>query len=79
MANINNITNRTSIEHKSVCIKAGIIPGTGYASGFCEYLLGTGATDWYVDDNGKIKKKDKYTEKNSTNQDHRKSRDVECE
>lgn len=57
MANINNITNRTSIEHKSVCIKAGIIPGTGYAAGFCEYLLGTGATDWYVDDNGKIKYK----------------------
>lgn len=48
------ITDRASIEHKAVCIKAGIIPGTGYALKFCEYILGAG-NDWYTEsDDGKI-------------------------
>lgn len=56
MANKSKITDRASIEHKSVCVKAGIIPGTGYAQKFCEYLLGTGASDWYTEENGEVKK-----------------------
>lgn len=55
MADVKKITDRASIEHKTVCIKVGIIPGTGYALKFCEYLNGTGATDWYEDNNGNIK------------------------
>lgn len=42
------ITDRMSIQHKAVCLKAGVIPGTSYALKFCEYLLGTGSTDWFV-------------------------------
>lgn len=54
MASVNKITDRTSFEHKAVCIKAGIIPGTGYALKFCEYILGAG-NDWYtVSEEGKI-------------------------
>ena len=55
MTDVKKITDRTSIEHKTVCIKVGIIPGTGYALKFCEYLIKTGATDWYEDNNGNIK------------------------
>lgn len=54
MADVKNITDRKTLEHKAVCIKAGIIPGTGYALKFCEYILGAG-TDWYtISEEGKI-------------------------
>jgi hypothetical protein len=54
MASVNNITDRASTEHKAVCIKAGIIPGTGYALKFCEYIIGAG-NDWYTEsEDGKV-------------------------
>ncbi len=48
MASITNITNSNSFEHKGLCVKAGIIAGTLYATQFCDYLLGTGTSDWYT-------------------------------
>lgn len=56
MADKNKITDRASFEHKTVCIKGGVIPGTAYAQKFCEYLLETGATDWYEEQDGDVKK-----------------------
>ena len=56
MADKSKITDRASFEHKTVCIKGGVIPGTAYAQKFCEYLLETGATDWYEEKDGEVKK-----------------------